>query len=63
MESRKYASIVILTTDKFIKLDKIMQVKIIQERNDILKIHRFVFQLEDEIMVNIFIQCWLPISQ
>lgn len=63
MESRKYASIVILTTDKFTKLDKIMQVKIIQERNDLLKIHRFVFQLEDEIMVNIFTQCWLPISQ
>lgn len=63
MESRKYASTVILTTDKFTKLDKIMQVKIIQERNDLLKIHRFVFQLEDEIMVNIFTQCWLPISQ
>lgn len=40
-----------------------MQVKIIEERNDLLKIYRFVFQLEDEIMVNIFTQCWLPISQ
>lgn len=63
MESRKHVSIVSLTTDKFTRLDRIIQVKIIQERNDLLKIRRFVCQLEDKIMVNIFTQCWLPISQ
>lgn len=63
MESRKHVSIVSLTTNKFTRLDRIIQVKIIQERNDLLKIRRFVCQLEDKIMVNIFTQCWLSISQ
>lgn len=63
MESRKHVSIVSLTTDKFTRLDRIIRVKIIQERNNLLKIRRFVCHLEDKIMVNIFTQCWLPISQ